>query len=119
MCVMRIRTNLKVLSCVAHTSIEGFCFFQFQFSFPRYVLLHTLCLYCGRVHGNTKAIFSLQLHIHANSVAMQEPASLMQVDPNATSIVVVKDDPQNGGFQQAESIIHYSKVVPKTRFSDF
>lgn len=50
-----------------------------------------------------------QLHIHANSVAMQEPASLMQVDPNATSIVVVKDDPQNGGFQQAESIIHYSK----------
>lgn len=44
---------------------------------------------------------------------MQEPAALMQVDPNANSVVEVKDDAQNGGFSQAESIIHYSKVVPK------
>ncbi|XP_024029766.1 protein DEFECTIVE IN MERISTEM SILENCING 3 [Morus notabilis] len=50
-----------------------------------------------------------QLSIHANSLPMQEPAALMQVDPNANSVVEVKDDAQNGGFSQAESIIHYSK----------
>lgn len=36
----------------------------------------------------------------------------MQVDQKETS-VVVKDEMQNGGFSQAESIIYHSKVVNK------
>lgn len=36
----------------------------------------------------------------------------MQVDQKETSLAV-KDEMQNGGLSQAESIIYYSKVVKK------
>lgn len=42
------------------------------------------------------------------SLAIQESSAMMQVDKNETSLVA-KDEMQNGGFAQAESIIFYTK----------
>lgn len=53
-------------------------------------------------------IILLQLPI--KSLAVQESSAMMQVDKNETSLVV-KDEMQNGGFAQAESIIFYTKVI--------
>ncbi|KAM5557604.1 protein DEFECTIVE IN MERISTEM SILENCING 3 [Rosa sericea] len=42
------------------------------------------------------------------SLPIQDPSALVQVDKKETS-VVLKDETQNGGFAQAESIIFYTK----------
>ncbi|XP_060675501.1 protein DEFECTIVE IN MERISTEM SILENCING 3 isoform X2 [Ziziphus jujuba] len=50
------------------------------------------------------------LSIHTKSLSIKDSSALMQVDQKETS-VVVKDEMQNGGFSQAESIIYHSKKL--------
>ena len=52
---------------------------------------------------------SLQLAIE-KPISIKDSSTLMQVDQNETN-VVVKDEMQNGGSSQAETIIYHSKVV--------
>lgn len=66
----------------------------------------SLCL----CYQTSKHVFSLQPSIHTKKLSTQDSSALMQVDQNEASLAV-KDEMQDEGFSQAESIICYSKVV--------
>ncbi|KAF3432813.1 hypothetical protein FNV43_RR23915 [Rhamnella rubrinervis] len=57
-------------------------------------------------------VLSLQPSIHTKKLSVQDSSALMQVDQNEASLAV-KDEIQNEGFSQAESLFYFSKVVKK------
>lgn len=58
----------------------------------------------------------MQIPSNTNSLPVEQSQASMQVDPNPSGILVVRDGVQNTGYAQAESIVDFSKVVIEALF---